>query len=76
MCKCQILSGGGEILPTETPYFSRKEQQDNWRLGMPARDMKIVIPASVMVSKKWNVKSRQCSNLYQRISLNYLKVIF
>jgi Na+-transporting NADH:ubiquinone oxidoreductase subunit F len=53
MCKCQILSGGGEILPTETPYFSRKEQQDNWRLGMPARDMKIVIPASVMVSKKW-----------------------
>jgi Na+-transporting NADH:ubiquinone oxidoreductase subunit F len=29
MCKCQILSGGGEILPTETP-FSRKEQQDNW----------------------------------------------
>jgi Na+-transporting NADH:ubiquinone oxidoreductase subunit F len=31
MCKCQILSGG-EILPTETPYFSRKEQQDNWRL--------------------------------------------
>src|SRR5690606_28805106 len=33
MCKCQVLEGGGEILPTETPYFSRKEIKDNWRLG-------------------------------------------
>ena len=23
-CKCQVLEGGGEILPTETPHFSRK----------------------------------------------------
>ena len=27
MCKCQVTEGGGEILPTEKPYFSRKEQQ-------------------------------------------------
>ena len=25
MCKCQVVSGGGDILPTEKPYFSRKE---------------------------------------------------
>jgi Na+-transporting NADH:ubiquinone oxidoreductase subunit F len=56
MCKCQVLSGGGEILPTETPYFSRKEQQANWRLGCQVKvkqDMEIVIPASVMGIKKW-----------------------
>jgi Na+-transporting NADH:ubiquinone oxidoreductase subunit F len=56
MCKCQILSGGGEILPTETPYFSRKEQQDNWRLGCQVKvkqDMQIVIPDNVMGIKKW-----------------------
>ncbi|WP_029596671.1 NADH:ubiquinone reductase (Na(+)-transporting) subunit F [Flavobacterium sp. ACAM 123] len=56
MCKCQILSGGGQILPTETPYFSRKEQQDNWRLGCQVKvkeDMEIVIPASVLGIKKW-----------------------
>lgn len=56
MCKCQILSGGGEILPTEIPYFSRKEQQDNWRLGCQVKvkqDMQIVIPANVMGIKKW-----------------------
>src|SRR5690606_35037264 len=33
MCKCQVLEGGGEILPTEAPYFSRRAIQDNWRLG-------------------------------------------
>ncbi|WPR70856.1 NADH:ubiquinone reductase (Na(+)-transporting) subunit F [Flavobacterium sp. NG2] len=56
MCKCQVLSGGGEILPTETPYFSRKEQQLNWRLGCQVKvkqNMEIVIPASVLGIKKW-----------------------
>ena len=32
-CKCQVLDGGGEILPTETPHFSRTEVADGWRLG-------------------------------------------
>lgn len=56
MCKCQVLSGGGEILPTETPYFSRKEQQSNWRLGCQVKvkqDMEIIIPTKVMSIKKW-----------------------
>ena len=32
-CICQVNSGGGNILPTEEPHFSRKEIADNWRLG-------------------------------------------
>ena len=32
MCKCQVISGGGSILPTEVGFFSRKEQLSNWRL--------------------------------------------
>ncbi len=28
MCKCQVLTGGGEILPTEKIYFTRKQQQE------------------------------------------------
>ena len=32
-CKCQVLDGGGEILPTETVHFSRKQMKDHWRLG-------------------------------------------
>ncbi|WP_418263025.1 NADH:ubiquinone reductase (Na(+)-transporting) subunit F [Flavobacterium faecale] len=56
MCRCQVISGGGAILPTEVPYFSRKEQQDNWRLGCQVKvkqDMEIVVPATVMGIKKW-----------------------
>ena len=57
LCKCQVLEGGGSILPTETGYFTRKEQQDNWRLGCQVKirqDIKIQIPEEVMGIKKWD----------------------
>lgn len=56
MCKCQVLEGGGEILPTETGFFSRREQQHFWRLGCQVKlknDMKIRIPEAVLGIKKW-----------------------
>lgn len=56
MCKCQVLSGGGEILATEKIYFTRKQQQDNWRLGCQVKvkqDMEIRIPDEVFGVKKW-----------------------
>jgi Na+-transporting NADH:ubiquinone oxidoreductase subunit F len=56
MCKCQVLEGGGEILPTEEPYFSRKEIADNWRLGCQVKvkqDMQIRIPEEIFGIKKW-----------------------
>ena len=33
MCKVQVFEGAGSILPTETGFFTRKEQMNNWRLG-------------------------------------------
>ncbi|MGD1844882.1 MAG: NADH:ubiquinone reductase (Na(+)-transporting) subunit F [Salibacteraceae bacterium] len=56
MCKCQVRSGGGEILPTEKPYFSRKEIADDWRLGCQVKikeDMEIQIPEEIFGIKKW-----------------------
>ncbi|HAC15922.1 MAG TPA: NADH:ubiquinone reductase (Na(+)-transporting) subunit F [Bacteroidetes bacterium] len=55
-CKCQISEGGGSILPTETPHFTRKEQQDNWRLSCQVKvkeNMTIEIPEEVFGIKKW-----------------------
>lgn len=55
-CKCQILEGGGSILPTETGFFTRKEQQNNWRLGCQVKireDMVIQLPEEVLGIKKW-----------------------
>jgi Na+-transporting NADH:ubiquinone oxidoreductase subunit F len=56
MCKCQIQDGGGSILPTETGFFTRREQADNWRLGCQVKvrqDLKIEVPKEVMGIKKW-----------------------
>lgn len=55
-CKCQIPAGGGEILPTETSHFSRKEQAAHWRLGCQVKvkqDMEVVVEESVLGVKKW-----------------------
>ena len=31
-CKLQVLEGGGEILDSEKPHFTRKQIKDHWRL--------------------------------------------
>jgi Na+-transporting NADH:ubiquinone oxidoreductase subunit F len=46
-CKCQVLEGGGEALPTEIPNFTRKELAEGWRLGCQVKvkqDMTILVP--------------------------------
>ncbi|AGY54065.1 Na(+)-translocating NADH-quinone reductase subunit F [Bacteroidales bacterium CF] len=56
MCKCRVTKGGGEILPTETGFFTRKQQNNQWRLGCQVKvkeDMEIVIPEEVLGIKKW-----------------------
>ncbi len=56
MCKCQVVEGGGEILPTEVGFFSRREQQNFWRLGCQVKirnDIRIKIPDAVLGIKKW-----------------------
>lgn len=55
-CKCRVLEGGGEILPTESPHFSRKEISEGWRLGCQVKvkeDMTIEVPKEVFGIKKW-----------------------
>lgn len=55
-CRCQVTEGGGEILPTETVHFSRKEIKDNWRLGCQVKvkgDMSIQMDESILGVKKW-----------------------
>ncbi len=55
-CRCQVIDGGGSILPTETGHFTRKQQNDHWRLGCQVKvkeDMKIEVPHEVLGVKKW-----------------------
>jgi len=65
-CKCQVLEGGGEILPTEEPHFTRKEISDGWRLGCQVKvkqDMKIEVPEEVFGIKKWQAKVKSNYNV-------------
>ena len=55
-CTCQVMSGGGSILPTEEPHFSRKQIADNFRLGCQVKvkeDMEIEVEEEVMGIKEW-----------------------
>lgn len=54
-CKVQVVSGGGEILPTEVGFFNRKQIKDGWRLGCQVKvkeDIKIKMDESALSIKK------------------------
>ncbi|MBQ2555624.1 MAG: NADH:ubiquinone reductase (Na(+)-transporting) subunit F [Thermoguttaceae bacterium] len=55
-CKVRVLSGGGEILPTEASVMTRKEIKNHVRLACQTpvkQDMKIEIPPEIFSVKKW-----------------------
>ncbi|MFT4695886.1 MAG: Na+-transporting NADH:ubiquinone oxidoreductase subunit F [Urechidicola sp.] len=55
-CICQVHEGGGSILPTETPSFTRKEIATNHRLGCQVKvkeDMVIEIEEEILGIKEW-----------------------
>ncbi len=65
-CKCQVLKGGGEILPTEVSHFSRIEIKDNYRLACQVKvkgDMEIKIPDEIFSIKKWECTVRSNDNV-------------
>ena len=65
-CKCQILTGGGDILPTEVSHFSRSEIKDNYRLACQVKvkgNMEIKIPDEIFSIKKWECTVRSNENV-------------
>jgi len=71
MCKCQVEDGGGSIPPTETGFFTRKQQKDNWRLGCQVKvrtDMHIKVPEEILGIKKW-----ECTVVSNRNVATFIK---
>ncbi|MBC6904725.1 NADH:ubiquinone reductase (Na(+)-transporting) subunit F [Saccharophagus sp. K07] len=55
-CRCIVTEGGGSILPTEEAHFSRREQNEGWRLScqVPVKqNMKIHVSEEVFGVKQW-----------------------
>lgn len=71
MCRCQVLSGGGEILPTETGFFTRKQQHDHYRLACQVKvknDLQIKVPQSVL-----GIKKMECEVISNRNVASFIK---
>ncbi|MCH7762127.1 MAG: NADH:ubiquinone reductase (Na(+)-transporting) subunit F [Candidatus Marinimicrobia bacterium] len=66
MCRCQVLEGGGEILPTETGHISRNEAKDHWRLACQLKvkeSLNIHIPEEVFNIRKWECTVKSNNNV-------------
>lgn len=71
LCRCQVLDGGGTILPTEVGFFSRKEIENKWRLSCQVKvrnDIKIKIPEEILEIKKF-----ECEVISNRNVATFIK---
>ena len=66
MCECQVIEGGGEILPTETGHISRSKAKENWRLACQVKikdNMKIQVPDEIFSIQKWEATVESNNNV-------------
>ncbi|MEZ7861786.1 MAG: NADH:ubiquinone reductase (Na(+)-transporting) subunit F [Aeromonadaceae bacterium] len=55
-CRCKVLSGGGDVLPTEMNHLSKREAKAGERLACQVtvrQDMAIELPEEIFGIKKW-----------------------
>lgn len=55
-CRVKVLSGGGELLPTEASHINKKEAQEGWRLSCQVNvksDMEVEVEPEIFGVKKW-----------------------
>jgi len=55
-CKCQVLNGGGSMLPTEESHFTMREAKEGWRLSCQVavkQDMELELEEEIFGVQKW-----------------------
>ena len=65
-CKITITSGGGPVLPTETPYLTRKEIRSNLRLACQVKireDIYVRIPTDLLNVRMFTSKVESSTEL-------------
>lgn len=66
MCRCHVLSGGGDVLPTEKGHLSLKDQRDHVRLACQVKvkeDMEIEVEPEIFSIKSWECTVRSNHNV-------------
>ena len=76
-CKCKVLDGGGEMLPTERSHFTKREEQEGWRLScqVPVKqNMQIEVEEELFGVKKWECEVVSNDNMATFIKELVLKL--
>lgn len=65
-CKVKVLEGGGPVLPTETPYLTEGEIEENVRLSCQVKvrnDLAIEIPEELFLIREFHVRVDRLEDL-------------
>jgi Na+-transporting NADH:ubiquinone oxidoreductase subunit F len=65
-CEVKVLSGGGDILPTEEGHISKREAREGCRLSCQVavkQDMEVEVPPEAFDTKKWECTVRSNDNV-------------
>ncbi len=66
MCRCQVDSGGGEILPTEVGHFTSAQRKTGWRLSCQLKvkqDLQVRLPEEIFGIQKFECTVRSNDNV-------------
>ena len=70
-CKVKVISGGGDILPTEKSHINKREAREGCRLSCQVavkQDMVIEVPEDALETKKW-----ECEVISNRNVATFIK---
>jgi Na+-transporting NADH:ubiquinone oxidoreductase subunit F len=65
-CRCRLLSGGGELLPTEKAHVTKRDAREGYRLACQVtvnEDLSIEVPESVFGVNRWETTVRSNENV-------------
>jgi Na+-transporting NADH:ubiquinone oxidoreductase subunit F len=66
LCKCKVKAGAGELLPTELPWLSEEEKQNDVRLSCQIkvkRDMAVEIDPELLYVKEFRTRVHDITDL-------------
>lgn len=77
-CKCKVLEGARDVLPTETPFLTDEELADNVRLSCQVKvrqDMRIEIPEELFFVREYTCTCENITDLTHDIKLFRFRLV-
>lgn len=75
LCKCRVLAGGGPLLPTETPFLTQEEIDNDVRITCQIKvrgDVSVQIPPEILALREYKARVDELEKLTHDVM--YLKI--